>query len=140
MLTLKKSFSIAASKEKVWHALTEPEQIKRYFFGTDTVTDWQVGSPVFFRGVWDGKAYEDKGTVLEHVPFTKLKYNYWSSFSTKPDLPENYANISYLLEEKDGQTIFTVVQDGIDTEELLKHSEGNWTMVINGLKELVENQ
>ncbi len=138
MLTLTKSFSISASKEKVWEALTKPELIKKYFFGTDAVTDWKVGSPVFFRGVWEGRAYEDKGTVLEHEPLKKLRYNYWSSFSTKPDVPENYANITYLLEEKDGKTIFAVVQDSIDNEELLKHSEDNWTMVINGMTELVE--
>ena len=31
-LTLETSVSIKASKAKVWNALTDPEQIKKYFF------------------------------------------------------------------------------------------------------------
>jgi uncharacterized protein YndB with AHSA1/START domain len=137
-LTLTKSFTINAPKSKVWEALTNPEIIKQYFFGTNTVTDWKVGSPIYFRGEWDGKAYEDKGTVLANEFQKLIKYNYWSSFSTKPDAPENYANITYLLEEKSGVTTFMIKQDNIENEEALKHSESNWAMVMDGMKKLVE--
>ena len=68
-----------------------------------------------------------------------LKYNYWSSFSGSEDVPANYANITYSLEEKDGQTMFTILQDSIKTKEALDHSEQNWRMVMNSLKELLEN-
>jgi uncharacterized protein YndB with AHSA1/START domain len=33
----------------VWRALTEPELVKEYFFGTTLVTDWAVGSPIVYR-------------------------------------------------------------------------------------------
>lgn len=137
-LTLTKSFLISASKAAVWKALTDPDIIRQYFFGTNTVTDWKVGSPIYFRGEWDGKAYEDKGTVVANEPLKLIRYNYWSSFSTKPDSPENYANITYLLEESNGTTTLTITQDGIENEEALKHSEGNWVMVMDGMKKLVE--
>lgn len=136
--TLIKTFSIAAPKATVWNALTDPDIIRQYFFGTNTVTDWKVGSPIFFRGEWDGKAYEDKGTILANEPLQLIHYNYWSSFSAKPDSPENYANIKYRLEERGGVTTLTVTQDGIESEEALKHSEDNWALVMNGMKKLVE--
>jgi uncharacterized protein YndB with AHSA1/START domain len=42
--------TIDALASKVWAALTTPETIKRYFFGS-------------FCGVHDGKRYEDKGEI-----------------------------------------------------------------------------
>ncbi len=37
--------TIKAPSSKVWEALTKPEIIKQYFFGTNTETDWKPGSP-----------------------------------------------------------------------------------------------
>ena len=97
-LTLETSISIAAPADKVWAALITPELVQQYFFGTRLVTDWQVGSPIYFRGEWGGKPYEDKGTVFEFYPPKKPVYNYLSSWSGKEDVPENYANISYAVQ------------------------------------------
>ena len=137
-ITLEVSGAIAASKAVVWNALIDPELIKKYMFGTDAVSDWKVGSAITFSGVWEGKAYVDKGTILQIEKEKILKYNYWSSFSGTEDLPANYANIIYSLTEKEGQTIFTIFQDGIKTKEARDHSEQNWKMIINTIKELLE--
>jgi len=67
-----------------------------------------------------------------------MKYNYWSSFSGTEDKPENYANITYTLEDHNGNTIFHLTQDGIKTQEARDHSEQNWKMVLNSLKDLLE--
>ena len=40
---------------EVWEALTSPQMIQQYLFGTQVTTDWQVGSPITYRGVWQGK-------------------------------------------------------------------------------------
>jgi uncharacterized protein YndB with AHSA1/START domain len=137
-LTLETSVSIKTTKSKVWNALTDPEQIKKYFFGTETVSDWKVGSPITFSGVWEGKPYIDKGTILQIEKEKTIKYNYWSSFSGTEDKPENYANITYSLEEKDGQTTFAILQEGIESTEARDHSEQNWKMVMESLKKLLE--
>lgn len=137
-LTLKTHLAIAAPVEKVWAALTRPELVEQYFFGTKLVTDWQVGSPIFFRGEWEGKAYEDKGTVLAFDAPKSLKYNYWSSWGELPDVPENYANITYAVHEEGGMTIVTVTQDNIENEEKRAHSEQNWQMVLGGMKDMLE--
>jgi uncharacterized protein YndB with AHSA1/START domain len=137
-LTLEITTAIKASKEIVWQALTNAEQIKKYFFGTETKSDWKVGSSITFSGLWDGKPYLDKGTILEIEHEKILKYNYWSSFAGTEDVPTNYANITYSLEEKSGETMFTIIQDSIKTEEAREHSKQNWQLIMNSMKELLE--
>ena len=137
-LTLRKSFKINAPSSKVWDALTKPELVKQYFFGTEVTSDWKKGSPIFYRGVWEGKPYEDKGNILDIEKGKFIRYNYWSSFSGTEDIPANYANISYELSQEDGSTVLTIVQDGLKDQEAINHSEKNWGMVLDGLKKLVE--
>ncbi len=140
MNILKTSINTQASTSKVWDALTNPELIKEYFFGTETISDWKVGSALIFKGVWEGKEYIDKGIILELEVEKKLKYNYWSSFSGTEDIPENYATITYELSKENNTTVLTVLQDGFKTEEQKEHSEKNWQMVLEGLKKLVEGK
>jgi uncharacterized protein YndB with AHSA1/START domain len=137
-LTGKYTVVIHANTSRVWEALTKPELIKKYFFGTDTYTDWKVGSPVRFTGEWEGKTYEDKGTILANEPNKLIKYNYWSSMSGKEDKPENYQTISYALSGTGDTTTLTVTQEGIDSKEEKEHSEKNWQGVLDGLKKLLE--
>ena len=137
-LILKMSFTINAPKSKVWDALTNPDMIKKYFFGTEMVTDWRVGSSIYWRGEWEGKKYEDKGHVLEFEKEKMLKYNYWSSFSTEKDEPANYSNITYAVAENDATTVFSLTQDNFKTKEARDHSEGNWNMIIKTMKEMLE--
>jgi uncharacterized protein YndB with AHSA1/START domain len=56
---------ISASPAQVWSSLTDPEQIKKFMFGTEVHTDWQQGSSIVWKGVYEGKEYEDKGQILE---------------------------------------------------------------------------
>jgi uncharacterized protein YndB with AHSA1/START domain len=137
-LTAKASIEINAPASKVWEALTNPSMIKKYLFGTDTKTDWKVGSPIMFEGQWEGKSYQDKGTILANEKEKLLSYSYWSSMSAVPDLPENYANVTFRLQPKDGVTHLFLTQDHCTTEESRNHSEQNWNMVLKSIKELVE--
>ncbi len=66
--TAKASTTIHAPASNVWDAITKPELIKQYMFGTDVITDWKVGHPIIYRGEWQGKPFEDKGKVLKVEP------------------------------------------------------------------------
>src|SRR4051812_42085292 len=103
-LSLETALTINAPAAEVWKGLTDPEIVKEYFFGTKLESDWKVGSPIIFSGEWDGKHYEDKGTILDITPGEYVKYSYWSSMSGTEDKPKNYANVSYRLIEEDGAT------------------------------------
>lgn len=55
-LFVKNSIVINASTEKVWDALVNPEQTKKYMFGCETVSDWKVGTSLLWRGEASMKA------------------------------------------------------------------------------------
>lgn len=134
----KSTISINAPASKVWEALTNPAMIKQYLFGTDAVSDWKVGSPITYKGVWEGKPYKDKGKVLEVIPEKLLVTSYWSSMTGDKDIPENYKKVTYILSSNDDQTILTITNDNNATAEERDHSAGNWNMVLGGLKKLLE--
>ena len=130
---------IKAPLNKVWDALINPELVKQYFFGTDLVTTWQVGSPILFKGQWEGNPYEDKGVVLSFIPMESLEYSYWSSFSGISDIPELYQIMKFSVEEISGGVNVTIFQSNVDTQESADQSGENWKMVMEGLKKLLEN-
>ena len=133
MINLSTSLFIPTSKENVWEALTNPELIAQYFFGTNCKCDWKKGSPITFSGEFNGASYLDKGTILDIEPLHFIEYDYFSSFSGLEDLPENYKIIRYELHEENGQTTFTIKQNNFDTEEARDHSEKSWGMIMEGL-------
>lgn len=132
------SINIHAPASKVWDALIDPELIKQYLFGTTVSTDWKKGSPITYSGEWQGKQYEDKGKIIEIIPGEMLETTYWSSMGGTEDMPENYANVKYEIEPQGDETKLTITQTNIASEQSAKHSEGNWTIVLNNIKELLE--
>ena len=138
-LTARASVIIDAPARRVWDALTRPEIIKKYFFGTDAITDWKIGGPIQFTGEYNGKSYRDKGTVLAFEPYSFIQYNYWSSLSGTPDSPENFLTISYFLIEADGKTKLEISQENVRDEMTKDHSEDNWRKVLANLKRVVED-
>ena len=129
---------IDAPPSKVWDALTKPELVKQYFFGTEVTSDWKVGSPVTYTGEWEGKKYVDKGKVLEVVPDKLLVSTYWSAFSGLPDAPEHYQTVRYELSAEGGGTRLVVTQDNNATRADADHSEQNWKTVLEGMKKMLE--
>jgi uncharacterized protein YndB with AHSA1/START domain len=129
---------INAPTSRVWDALTRPDLIKQYLFGTKVTTDWRVGSPITYQGTWEGKAYQDKGKVLQVAPGKLLVSTFWSSLSGLPDVPENYQTVRYELSTEGSGTRLTITQDNNATQEDANHSEQNWKMVLDGMKKLLE--
>src|SRR5262245_35187323 len=77
-LTAEASTVIDAPMEEVWQALVDPERIKEYMFGADVISEWAEGSPITWSGEWEGKPYEDKGTILRYEPISVLSYSHYS--------------------------------------------------------------
>ena len=79
---------IAAAPDRVWETLTQPAAVKQWMFGTDLETDWQVGSPIVWKGEYEGNSYEDKGEVLEYDAPTRLSVSHFSPTTGQDDVPE----------------------------------------------------
>lgn len=138
-LTAKSSIRINAPVSKVWQALTDPELIKGYLFGTNAVSDWKEGSSITYSGEWQGKPYLDKGKIIKLVPEKLLHTTYLSSNSGKEDKPENYANVIYVIEPENSGTLISITQDNIDNDEQVAHMKHNWSMVLENMKKLLES-
>jgi len=138
-LGVEKSIVINASKTKIWKALTDPALIKEYLFGTETITDWKVGSDLTFQGEWQGQSYKDKGHILEILPESILSYDYWSGFSGMADVPESYSTVTYTLKDEEEGVRLSVRQQGFANEESWRHSETGWQEVLGKIKGIAEN-
>jgi uncharacterized protein YndB with AHSA1/START domain len=130
--------TLDAPAAKVWDALVNPDAIKQYMFGTNVTTDWKEGSPITWKGDWQGKSYEDKGVLLKVKPEHTLQYTHFSPLAGLPDKPENYHTVTIELSENGEQTEVSLSQDNNPTEEAREHSEKNWQMMLAGLKKFLE--
>ena len=129
---------VDASPEDVWQAITDPELIERYYFGTRAESDWLPGSPITWSGEYEGTEYRDHGTILEAVPRERLVHTHFSPLTGREDVPENYHTLTWTLHEAEGATTVTLTQDNNDTEEAAQHSSENWQRVLAGLKKVAE--
>lgn len=140
--------AIHASPADVWDALVNPDKTKVYMFGCKTVSDWKVGSELLWRGHHDGKdVVFVKGKILLIDPCKELAYTVIDPFASYPDIPENYLNVTYKLEQQGEDTILTVRQDGFETaaegekryQDVYNKGEG-WQPILEQIKKLVEGK
>ncbi len=145
-LTVENSIKIATPAARVWDVLVNSEHTKKYMFGCSADSDWQVGSPLRWRMTHEGREMIPvKGTILEIVPHQCLKYTVIDPSAPYPDIPENYLNVTYTLEEVAGGTKLTVVQDGFEGaaesekryKDVSNDGEG-WNPILVQMKEIAE--
>jgi uncharacterized protein YndB with AHSA1/START domain len=139
-LIAKATATVRAPVETVWKALVTPETIKKYMFGTTVSSDWKQGSPITFKGEWEGRAYEDKGVILDVQPQRVLSYSHFSPLSGVPDLPENYHTVRVELAPNGDGTVVSLTQDNNANEKERAHSQKNWEMMLASLKKVLETE
>ncbi|RYZ46707.1 MAG: hypothetical protein EOP49_22805, partial [Sphingobacteriales bacterium] len=111
---------INAPAEKVWDALVNPAQTKKYMFGCETVSDWKKGSELLWKGEYEGKEMVFvKGSILDIQPEKKLVYTTIDPNSAIDDTSENYLQVTYEL-----------IPDGEKT--MLNVSQGDYSTVADG--------
>jgi uncharacterized protein YndB with AHSA1/START domain len=129
---------VAAPPERVWAALTDPEQIASYMQGSRVTTTWEVGTPITWDGEYDGRSYQDKGEVLTYDEPRVLSVTHYSPMMGQPDEPENYHTLVYTLTEDGDGTHLELTQDGNESQEQADQFGRNWQGMLDGLKSLVE--
>ena len=148
-LIVKNSINIHAPAAKVWNALMNPEQTRKYMFGCEAVSDWKVGSPLLWKGSYEGKEMIFvKGNVVTIQPGKLLAYTTIDPNNpAMPDVPENYLTVTYELSEASGITTLTASQGDFATvaegqkryDEVYNGGLG-WTPLLEQIKILVESE
>lgn len=146
-LVIQNRISINAPAAKVWDALTNPEQTKKYMFGCEALSDWQPGSSLIWKGVFNGvEMIAVKGVIVSIDPGKSLVYTVIDPNNPAiPDLPENYLTVTCRLTEKSGQTVFEASQGDYsivaDGAARYKHSVdgGGWDPILTQIKALCES-
>ncbi len=137
-LIARAEISIDAPDDVVWQALVNPEAIKVYFFGAQVISEWHEGSPIVWKGDWKGTAYEDHGRILRIQPERLLQYSHFSALAGVPDKPENYHTVTVELSSDGLKTHVSLTQDNNSSTEERQHSEKNWEMMLENLKNYIE--
>jgi hypothetical protein len=96
-----------------------------------------VADGIDLSGEYEGRPYEDKGSILGFDPPRLLVHSHWSPVSGLPDTPENYQRVSWKLSERDGMTELTISEVNLPSEEA-NISERSWRTVLENLKRLLE--
>ncbi|HET9946487.1 MAG TPA: SRPBCC domain-containing protein [Patescibacteria group bacterium] len=137
-LVAKSEITINAPASTVWKVLTTPATVKKLMFGADVITDWKGGSTIIYKGMWQGKPFEDKGEIVTFQPEKLLVTTHWSPLSGITDTPENYHTVSYELTSEDNKTKVVLTQDNNASEDEKSHSESNWQMMLENFKKIAE--
>ena len=129
---------IKAEPEKVWDALTKPESVKKWQYGSKLITDWVVGNEIKFETEWEGKIFKQWGKILEIKPNKLIKYSLFAPSPGLEDKPENYFIMNYVLtDEGNGSTNLEIIQEdnrpGAVAEETQEENP-----VLKELKSLIE--
>ena len=146
-LVVTNTISIHAPAAKVWDALTNPEQTKKYMFGCEALSDWKPGSPLIWKGTFNGvEMIAVKGDIVSIDPGKSLVYTIIDPNNPKiPDLPENYLTVTCQFTEQGDQTQLEVSSGDYSTvaegAARYKHTVdgGGWDPILAQITALCES-
>lgn len=138
MATNISSIKINAPKQKVWDALTNPILVKLWQYGSNLITNWEVGNDIKFTTEWEGKIFEQWGKILEIQPNELIKYSLFAPRPGLEDKPENYFVMSYLLTSENGLTNLEIIQEDNRPNAIQEEPQGDENPILQALKKVAE--
>lgn len=131
-VTVKRSIWINAPRERVWKAVSEPDQIAAWFApGTEFKMEDNTVS-ILMDGQW--------------LPVASIEVVDPPSELTTRGLPDKIIATSYILEEENGGTRFTVIEKGLeslpaeDREKHLEQDSAGWELALGNLNAYIEGK
>ena len=138
MATSSSKIEIKATPDKVWKALTQPDLVKQWQYGSDLITDWKVGNKISFKNEWNNEVFEQYGTIIAFNPIKNLKYSLFFPRPNVADIPENYFEMEYIVTEKGDKTIVEIIKRD-NSLEIENKDESQENPILTGLKTVVES-
>ena len=125
---------IATTPERLWRAITDPEQTRRYWYGALSISDWQVGSRWVSQSP-DGEVYLD-GEILEIDPPRRLVHTFHVVHEAEA-AAEAPSRIEWEITPIGDRCRLTVTHTGRGPATL-GYTSGGWETILDGMKELLE--
>jgi uncharacterized protein YndB with AHSA1/START domain len=126
---------IASTPEKVFAALTDPDQTQQYWFGFRVGANGKAGAPRTVRNP-DRVDFPD-GVILESDPPRRLAYT-WPPHTdqTKHERP---SRVTFDIDMIRGQVRLTIVHDDFDAgSRVFEGISQGWPAVLSSLKSFLE--
>lgn len=127
---------IRTTPAKLWMALTDPEFMKQYWFGTYCESEWKRGAS--WRMVQPGGQVSDVGEILEAEPEKRLVIKWRNEF--RPELKVEGESLCTMdIEQVQGAVKLTITHT-IDREKskFIEAVSGGWPRILSNLKSLLE--
>jgi uncharacterized protein YndB with AHSA1/START domain len=127
---------IRTTPEKLWSALTDPEFMKQYWFGTHCESEWTPGSS--WKMVHPDGTITDAGEIVEAEPPRRLVIRWQNQF--KPELKAEGESRCTMEIEPNGTAVKLSITHTIEREpsKLITAVSGGWPKIISNLKSLLE--
>jgi uncharacterized protein YndB with AHSA1/START domain len=135
---------IRTTPDRLWAALTDPQTIRKYWFGMTAECDFKAGSSWSLK-FEDGRT-ADSGEILESDPPKRLVIRWRNEF--KPELKaEGYSRCTMEIETAEyypdvgGKAVKLTIRHEIEGEgggKFIEAVSGGWPKVLSNLKSLLE--
>jgi uncharacterized protein YndB with AHSA1/START domain len=135
--TMEKVFEIyiKTTPERLWEAITDPEQRAQYNFGVGVESDWTNGSS--YRSVHDrAEAPIAEGENLEVEPPRRLVQSF-NALWGEDVKAEGTSRVTWEIEQVADSCRLTVTHDQL-REGANDQLFGGWPMILSGLKTYIE--
>ena len=136
---IERSIWIAASRERVWQAITDPKQLQQWFSPN---TPWEL-SALEVGGKMYAQGYESTGSIIEVVD---PPHEFMLRQDSQPPADPLTIKLRYVLEEEDGGTRMDFSQyiigklDEAARQSMISDFSGGWKMAYDNLKAYIEGQ
>jgi len=125
---------IKTTPERLWHAITDPEERKKYNFGVGVESDWTPGSE--YSSSVPGVVDIASGRNLEVDPPRLLVQSFDALWSDEVKA-QGTTRVTWEIEPVGTSCRLTVTHDQLP-ESANAELYGGWPMILSGLKTLLE--
>jgi uncharacterized protein YndB with AHSA1/START domain len=121
---------IHAPVAKVWSVFTNPEVTQQ--MGGEYVSDWQVGSPIQFKGL-DGQILTN-GVILKFEPEKILQHRLFNSVGSAESI------ITYEFQAQDSKTILHSREEFAEAiaDDVYNDARAGWDAALLTVKNIAE--
>lgn len=127
---------IKTTPEKLWHAITNPEFMKQYWFGAHCESDFKAGSP--WKLIFANGEIADAGEIVDSIAPKRLVIKWRNEWKAELKT-EGYSLCTFDIEPVDSVTKLTVthVMDK-GPSKFIEAVSGGWPKILSNLKSLLE--